>query len=251
MANRLPFLASQLLTVPSFFVSSVILIITTTLTTHTLLPSTEEYSLASPFYYACISAALSMLISLLLTYTFYLARLRHETPADLSATLTLPQRTLTFQSLAFIMYLMTGAGIFSAIESWKFTDGVYWATVTLLTIGFGDIVPKTHAGRSLIMFYATAGIVSIGLVIGSIASLVLDRSAKKIVARKMVNVRMKKVRNGLPGGVNSEQLTGRDEDNSEQHIKKEKAEFALMREIQADVASSQQWQCKYYFPAVK
>lgn len=146
---------------------------------------------------------------------------------------------------------MAGAAIFSAIEGWKFTDGVYWTTVTLLTIGFGDIVPKTHAGRSLIIFYATAGIVSIGLVIGSIASLVLDRSAKKMVARKMVNVRMKKVRDGLPREAKREGPVRRDEHESEQHVKNEKAEFTLMREIQADVASSQQWQCKSQFLSVR
>ena len=74
------------------------------------------------------------------------------------------------QSTCFIVYLMCGAAVFSHIEGWLFVDGVYWATVTLLTIGYGDVTPATHLGRSLIIPYAICGIVMIGLVAGSIGS---------------------------------------------------------------------------------
>jgi potassium channel subfamily K len=153
------------------------------------------------------------------------------------------------QSLGFIVYLVSGAAIFSAIEGWRFTDGIYWATVTLLTIGFGDIVPTTHAGRSLIFFYATTGIVSIGLVIGSIGTLVLDRGAKKIFARMTVNAREKKLRaaiQNMPDRSTSKTATQSPLENTTSglsehpHLANEKAEFALMREVQTDVSRSQQ-----------
>jgi potassium channel subfamily K len=191
-ANRLPFSLSQVVTILSFFSSSITSIAGAALTKTNAWPYPQGSSLSASFYYACISA-----------------RIRHEIPTDLSETLTLPQRTLMGQSLGFIMYLVSGAAIFSAIEGWRFTDGIYWATATLLTIGFGDIVPVTHTGRSLIIFYATAGIVMIGLVVGSIGTLVLDRGAKKMFARMTINAREKKLR-------------------------------AATREIQADVSSSQQ-----------
>ena len=78
-------------------------------------------------------------------------------PSNLTATLTPPQRTLMAQSLGFIIHLLVRAAMFSAIEDWRFTDAIYWATLTLLTNGFGDIVPVTHTGRSLIIPYAAAG----------------------------------------------------------------------------------------------
>jgi potassium channel subfamily K len=155
------------------------------------------------------------------------------------------------QSLGFVIYLGAGAAIFSSIEGWRFTDGIYWATVTLLTIGFGDIVPATHTGRSLIIPFATAGIVMIGLVIGSIGTLVLDRGAKKIVARMTVNARKKKFRlASLEAGADPAALTElqlnptvSSKTDHPHHIRlaNEKAEFNLMREVQADVSRSQQW----------
>jgi potassium channel subfamily K len=248
MANRLAFSISQLLTIISFFGSSIILIITTSLTNSNSWPSARGSTLSASFYYACISAGLSLILSTLLTFTFFFAKIRHEIPSDFSVTLTLPQRTLMGQSLGFIIYLASGAAIFSAIEGWRFTDGMYWATVTLLTIGFGDIVPATHTGRSLIIPYATAGIVMIGLVVGSIGTLVLDRGAKKMFARMTVNAREKKLRvaslkiadPSTPTTTQPQLEPSASNMIEHPHLLNEKAEFTLMREVQADVSRSQQ-----------
>jgi potassium channel subfamily K len=249
MANRLPFTISQPLTIISFFSSSVMLIVITTLASHNNF-LTPGSSLSGSFYFACLSAALSLLLSILLMFTFYYAKVRHEIPPDLSETLTLPQRTLMGQSLGFIFYLTAGAAVFSHIEGWRLTDGVYWATVTLLTIGFGDLVPTTHTGRSLIIPFATTGIVMIGLVIGSIGTLVLDRGAKKMFARMTVKARAKKIqvasREERPDTATSQpQPESTTSDKNEHphhvHLANEKVEFDLMREVQADVAKSQQF----------
>lgn len=241
MANRLPFTISLLTTISAFFTSSILLIVSTAVTSHTLLPAIAGASLSASFYYACISAGLELLLCLLLITTLFYAKTRtNEIPSDLSAVLTLPQRTLMAQSLGFILYLLCGAAIFSAIEGWKFTDGIYWATVTLLTIGYGDIVPSTHAGRSLIIFYATAGIVMIGLVAGSIGTLVLDRGARKMFARRTVNARTKKLREASRKEIAEDKTADTNEQAHHVRLGTEKAEFSLMREVQTDVARTQQ-----------
>jgi potassium channel subfamily K, other eukaryote len=56
-------------------------------------------------------------------------------------------------------------------------------------IGYGDIVPATHLGRSLIIPYAIAGIIMLGLVAGSVGSLVLDRASQKMNARLTIRER--------------------------------------------------------------
>lgn len=82
--------------------------------------------------------------------------------------------------MSFVIYLLLGALVFSKVEGWKYLDAVYWADVTLLTVGLGDYSPKTRVGRGLLFPFAIGGILMVGLVVGSIRSLVLERGKEKV-----------------------------------------------------------------------
>ena len=43
--------------------------------------------------------------------------------------------------------LMLGAATFAWLEQKSLADGLWWACVTSLTIGYGDLTPLTPAGR--------------------------------------------------------------------------------------------------------
>jgi len=51
-----------------------------------------------------------------------------------------------------------------------FGDSLWWAIVTLTTVGYGDIVPKTSAGRVTGVFIMVAGVGILGVLAGSLAS---------------------------------------------------------------------------------
>ena len=42
---------------------------------------------------------------------------------------------------------LDGAATFALLEQKSFSEGLWWATVTALTIGYGDLTPVTPAGR--------------------------------------------------------------------------------------------------------
>lgn len=51
-----------------------------------------------------------------------------------------------------------------------FGDSLWWAIVTLTTVGYGDVVPKTTAGRAAGVMIMLTGIAVLGLLAGSLAS---------------------------------------------------------------------------------
>ncbi|KAF2435616.1 voltage-gated potassium channel [Tothia fuscella] len=183
MARRLSFAIAQSITIVGYFMSSFLLIALVSVantSSFRLLPH-ERHSLTQAFYYAIIAAGIYCIISILMIFTVFGAYKHHY---EKEFRLTMSQRTLMLQTIGFMMYLLLGACIFSFIEGWEFLDAVYWADFTLLTIGIGaDFTPKTHLGRSLLFPYAIGGVVTVGLVIGSIRTLVLERGKKKMEAR--------------------------------------------------------------------
>ena len=53
----------------------------------------------------------------------------------------------------YVGTLLVGASTFSLVEAKSFSDGLWWATVTALTIGYGDLTPATPAGRIAGIFF--------------------------------------------------------------------------------------------------
>jgi voltage-gated potassium channel len=49
-------------------------------------------------------------------------------------------------------------------------DSLWWATVTLTTVGYGDIVPETTSGRIVGVMVMVTGVAVLGLLAGSLAS---------------------------------------------------------------------------------
>lgn len=49
--------------------------------------------------------------------------------------------------IIYLTSLLVAASLFAFFESRSFGDGLWWAVVTALTIGYGDLSPATTAGR--------------------------------------------------------------------------------------------------------
>ncbi len=62
-------------------------------------------------------------------------------------------------ALLFILFLEVGGTLFYMyFEGWRAIDALYFTTITLTTIGFGDHVPSRDISKLFTIFFAFAGV---------------------------------------------------------------------------------------------
>ncbi|KAI5272850.1 voltage-gated potassium channel [Aureobasidium subglaciale] len=250
MAHRLRFSIAQPITIVGFTVSSGLLIadLIALTVSHTYRLPTDSpaapavnHALTSAFYYAIMAAGIYLIIAALMSLTVWGAYKGHYAR---QFRLTTAQRTLMLQTMSFFTYLLLGALIFSHVEKWEYLDAVYWADVTLLTIGLGDFSPSTHTGRSLFIPFAIGGIIILGLVVGSIRTLVLERGQKKISARMMEKKRLRAV-NSVSDGKQRMRVsrfqTMKFVESYTNAAQKREQEFTAMRRVQDCAERDRKW----------
>lgn len=183
MSRRLSFEIAQPITILGWYLASALLVALVSVASSPAfrIEPRQDHALSQAYYYGIIAAALYSIISSLLVFTAYGAWKGHYAK---DFQLTSSQRTLMLQTIGFMVYLLLGALVFAKVEGWQFLDAVYWADFTLLTVGIGgEFVPHSHTGRSLLFPYAVGGLIMVGLVIGSVRSLILEHGKQKMSAR--------------------------------------------------------------------
>lgn len=67
-------------------------------------------------------------------------------------------RRLLYIIVIILIFLFGGSTFYYYIENWRYLDAVYFSAYTMTTVGYGDFVPKTDAGKIFTIFYAFAGV---------------------------------------------------------------------------------------------
>ena len=95
--------------------------------------------------------------------------------------------TLVICSASGIALLEKGQG--SAFQSYH--DTLWWAVVTITTVGYGDLVPHTLGGRLIALVLMLGGITLFGAITANLASYLVkpDDSEKEMVATLLEEIR--------------------------------------------------------------
>ena len=78
---------------------------------------------------------------------------------------------LQYGALLAAITILGGGAAFAAVEGGDVStwDGVWWATTTMTTVGYGDISPTTDGGRLIAVIVMVVGIGFLTLLIGSVS----------------------------------------------------------------------------------
>jgi potassium channel subfamily K, other eukaryote len=94
------------------------------------------------------------------------------------------QREFMMQTLMFFLFTGICALIFCKVEDTSYVDGIYYMVVTTLTIGFGDLTPRSVVIKVLTFPFTIIGITLLALIVTSIVRLLSDRARRRKIELK-------------------------------------------------------------------
>ncbi|KAF1942259.1 potassium channel-like protein [Clathrospora elynae] len=190
--QRIRYIIALPATIVFWYLSSGFLIATTVCMNTYDPPNRPEQGYTQGFWYAIAAAAFYTICSMILMVNMLGYFLGHY-PEKFA--LSDSQRTLILQTMAFFIWLGGGAAVFSKLEqdagqdSWGFSDALYFCDVTILTVGFGDLVPTTDVTRGIVFPYSVGGIVTLALIVSSLYKAVRELGEEKIVQKHIDRLR--------------------------------------------------------------
>jgi len=78
-----------------------------------------------------------------------------------------------------IAWIVVGSIIFCGIEEWSGIESVYFAFVTLTTVGLGDVFPNSQKGQVFLVFFCLIGLGSLAVLFELLQRLMDDINEKK------------------------------------------------------------------------
>jgi voltage-gated potassium channel len=97
-------------------------------------------------------------------------------------------------ALSLLVFMVLGSVGFVWLEGLSFFDALYLTVLSLTTVGFGDIVPVTPAGRAYTMVLVLSGIGLMFYIVTSLARVVVEGEIKSALGKRKLLKHIKKLK---------------------------------------------------------
>ena len=67
-------------------------------------------------------------------------------------------KKLLYVVILMLILFFGSATFYHRVEKWRYIDAMYFAAATMTTVGYGDITPKTDAGKLFTILFVFAGV---------------------------------------------------------------------------------------------
>jgi voltage-gated potassium channel len=90
------------------------------------------------------------------------------------------------RAIGALLLLVGAVGIagYHHIEGWSWFDGFYMGVTTLITIGYQEVDPLSHAGRAFNLFVILTGVSLLALGVGALSQALLEFELQSFFGRR-------------------------------------------------------------------
>ncbi|EHN01757.1 Tok1p [Saccharomyces cerevisiae x Saccharomyces kudriavzevii VIN7] len=219
-SKKLTYLKSQLINITGWTLAGGMLLVDVVVCSLVDMPN--SYSKTIGFWFACISSGLYLVCTIILTTHFIGYKLQKYPP---TFNLLPNERSIMAFTVLLSIWLIWGAGMFSALLHITYGNALYFCTVSLLTIGLGDILPKSVGAKIMALIFSLSGVVLMGLIVFMTRSIIQKSSGPIFFFHRVENGRTKAWKHYMDGD----------------KISSEREAFDLMKRVRRTASRKQHW----------
>lgn len=86
---------------------------------------------------------------------------------------------ILYVNVFIVFVVFVGSSILSVVEEKAFSDSLWWAIVTVTTVGYGDIVPNSVFGKWLAIILMLVGIGTIGMLTSALTNFFVKENSNE------------------------------------------------------------------------
>lgn len=189
---------SLLMAIFCFFAASMLLLADVLVTNKEFKGTDARYKRSEGFWFGVFTVFLYFCCSLLLAINFGGSKLKKYPPRF---NLDHKQRTLMMYTICLSVWLMVGSIVMRHLEEdLTYGSSLYYCVVSLLTIGLGDIVPKSTGARVFALVFSFIGVLMIGLIVAMIRQVMLSSRGPMFFWHQVERHRVKHLQKVIESG---------------------------------------------------
>ncbi len=105
------------------------------------------------------------------------------------------KRTFLIVSIAFIVVVVAGGALLAVYENLSIVDGLWLSVVTVLTIGYGDLVPRTGAGKIVSVILVVWGFTLFTYLMSVFVSVLLEGKLTNVWGKRKMERQISRLMN--------------------------------------------------------
>lgn len=177
-SGKMRYLVTQCVSIICWIVAASLLFGAIIITNKLVIAEGSMYRRSEGFWLAVFTIGMYYLCSIVLIINFIGYKLDKYPP---TFNLDKKQRLLMSYTIAFSIWQATGAIVMvQLIPGLTYGASLYYCTVSMLTIGLGDIVPESPGAKVYALIFSFIGVVIMGLIIAMIRQVVISSAGPSI-----------------------------------------------------------------------